>query len=84
MRLYTVKSEIAYDVFADSAKEAIELVHEAFVHDDSVYEWIDWDFTRGSDFDKCHSLSVNPVNASWDDESRKWILHTENPTELRA
>ena len=43
MRLFTVTSEITYDVFAETFKEAIELVHEAFVHDDSVYEWIDWD-----------------------------------------
>ena len=80
MRLFTVTSEITYDVFAETFKEAIELVHEAFVHDDSVYEWIDWDCEISRDIELCQDDSINPINASWDDESNQWILHTENPT----
>lgn len=84
MRLFTVTSEITYDVFAETFEEAIELVHEAFVHDDSVYEWIDWDCAISKDIESCRDDSINPINASWDDESTRWILHTENPTDFNG
>ena len=84
MRLFTVTSEITYDVFAETFKEAIELVHEAFVHDDSVYEWIDWDCAISKEIELCQDDSINPINASWDDESNQWILHTENPTDFNG
>lgn len=80
MRLYKVQTLISYDVFAQSHKEAIELVHEAFVHDGDIYEWIDWDTETVKDIELCRDDSINPINASWDDDATEWILHTENPT----
>lgn len=84
MRLYKVQTLISYDVFAESHKEAIELVHEAFVHDGDIYEWVDWDSETVKDIELCRDDSINPINASWDDDATQWILHTENPTDFNG